>query len=121
MLKAGLALFGGCGLWCFGRGGGAVQKRILLFAEGVDAAEVLFGEGFFRREDAGNARRRDADHLVRNFFRQLQLMEAEDDGEVLLPGKARQDAQQLGLALDVQKRRGLVQQDELRLLADGPG
>ena len=48
-------------------------------------------------------------------------MEAEDDGHLLVPGEALQDGQKLGLALDVKEGRRLVQQDQLRLLADGPG
>ena len=48
-------------------------------------------------------------------------MQTDDDGKVLLVGQLLQDGQQLDLALDVQKRGGLVQQEDLRLLADGAG
>ena len=65
--------------------------------------------------------RGDADHGVRDLLRHVQLVQADEDGKVLRVGQRLQDAQQLDLALDVQKRRRLVQQDDFRLLADGAG
>ena len=48
-------------------------------------------------------------------------MEGHDDGDALLLGHGTQQRQQLQLVGHVQEGGGLVQHDELRLLADGPG
>ena len=48
-------------------------------------------------------------------------MQRHDDRDALLLGHAPQDGEQLQLVADVQKGGGLVQDDDLRLLTDGPG
>ena len=48
-------------------------------------------------------------------------MQTEQNGHVPLPGQLFQDAQQFHFALDIQKRRRLIQQNDLWLLADRPG
>ena len=85
------------------------RECVLLIGQSINFADVFPGKGFFRCHDVRDARRRDADDLVGNFLRQLQLVEAEDDGHLFVPGEAFQDGQQFGLALDVKERRRLVQ------------
>ena len=119
------------GSWLFGglclrgrrlhRGVRAIEKRVFLRCQVVDAADIFFGERFFGRQHTGNSLGRDADHFVRNFAGEIQLMQTEQNGHVLLPGQLFQDAQQFHFALDIQKRRRLIQQNDLWLLADGPG
>ena len=87
----------------------AVEECVLLIGQSINFADVFPGKGLFRRHDVRDARRRDADDLVGNFLRQLQLVEAQDDGHLLVAGEAFQDGQQFSLALDVEERRRLVQ------------
>ena len=87
----------------------SVEECVLLIGQSINFADVFPGKGLFRRHDVRDARRRDADDLVGNLLRQLQLVEAQDDGHLLVPGEAFQDSQQFGLALDVKERRRLVQ------------
>ena len=87
----------------------AVEECVLLIGQSINFADVFPGKGLFRRHDVRDARRRDTDDLVGNFLRQLQLVEAQDDGHLLVAGEAFQDGQQFGLALDVEERRRLVQ------------
>ena len=87
----------------------AVEECVLLIGQSINFADVFPGKGLFRRHDVRDARRRDADDLVGNFLRQLQLVEAQDDGHLLVTGEAFQDGQQFCLSLDVEERRRLVQ------------
>ena len=82
---------------------------ISLRRQVVDAADIFFGERFFGRQHARHALGRDADHFVRNFAGEIQLMQTEQNGHVPLPGQLFQDAQQFHFALDIQKRRTLCQ------------
>ena len=86
-----------------------VEECVLLIGQPINFADVFPGKRLFRRHDVRDARCRDADDLIGNFLRQLQLVEAQDDSHLLVPGEALQDSQKLGLALDVKKRRRLVQ------------
>lgn len=86
-----------------------VEECVLLIGQSINFADVFPGKGLFRRHDVRDSRRRDADDLVGNFLRQLQLVEAQDDGHLFVPGEAFQDGQQFGLAFDVEERRRLVQ------------
>ena len=105
----------------FRRFRGAEQRFVLLPAQAVEGLDVLRRKSLLGRQNAGDALGGDADHGVRDLLRHVQLVQADEDGKVLRVGQRLQDAQQLDLALDVQKRRRLVQQDDFRLLADGAG
>ena len=99
----------------------AKQGSVLLVRKVEQAADIFPCKRLFGRKHAGNALWRDADDRVGQLLGQFQLMQGHDDGHILLVGQRLQNSHQLSLAFYIQKRRRLVQQQDLRLLADRPG
>ena len=99
----------------------AEHGLVLLLGQAVQRPDVLRGKGLLWGQHPRNAVRKHADHRVRDLLRHVQLVQADDHGQPLLMGQFLQDGQQLDLALDIQKRGRLVQQQNSGLLADGTG
>ena len=63
----------------------------------------------------------DAEQIVGDLGGQIYLMQGKNHGDALFPGQLPEDFQQLQLVADVQIGRGLIQDDDFRLLAQSPG
>ena len=61
------------------------------------------------------------DHFVGDFLGQIQFMEGHDHSKLVFQNHFFQDGEKLQLVTDVQEGSGLIQYDNLRLLADCPG
>ena len=62
-----------------------------------------------------------AEQIVRGFGGKVDLVQAHDHGHAALPRQEAQDGKELGLVLDIQECRGLVQYQKLGLLGQGAG
>ena len=63
----------------------------------------------------------DTDHQIRHLLGQIQLVKRHQHGHMLLSYHFLQDREQFQLVTDIQKRGRLIQHNDLRFLADGPG
>ena len=63
----------------------------------------------------------DTDHPVGDLHREVDLMQGHHHSDPLIPGHAPENGEKLQLVPDVQIGGRLVEDDDLRLLTDGPG
>ena len=97
------------------------QHGVLFGSQIKQSADVLLSKGLLRRQHAGYPGRRNADDGIGQLLRQFQLVQRHDDSDVFFMGQRLQYGHQFCFAFCVQKRRRLIQQQNLRLLADGTG
>ena len=78
-------------------------------------------QNILRRPEGLNGLSLDAQQIVRNLGGKVDLMEGHNDRDPLLMGHLPQNIQQLNLMADIQIGGRLVQNNNFRLLTDGPG
>ena len=86
----------------------------------VELPDPGFLENFSRSAPSRLCSCLQGDDPVGDLFRKINFMEGHDDGYVLFPGHFRQCCQKIQLVPHIQKRGGFVQQNQFRLLTDGP-
>ena len=83
----------------------------------IEFCDVLARKNFLRRADFVDPVARDADDGIGNARGQIQLVERHQNGQVFLAHHALENAQKLQLIADVEIACRLVEDDQLRLLA----
>ena len=98
---------------------GAVIDDISIYA--VDLLQVLGRDDFGRSSDREYPPLMHHNHLVGVLRSDVEVVADHDDGHRLFPGEVPQDAGNLHLVPDIQIRRGLVQEQDVRILDDSSG
>ena len=87
----------------------------------IKPVDLASREQLLRRTEPGDGIPLDAQKVVGDLHGQVDLMQGHDHRNTLLPGHFPENIQQLDLMADIQIGGRLVQDDDLGLLADGPG
>ena len=101
-------------MWCKGHGVLADSHR-----SGEDFLYAAFGQHFSWRAIRDNDSLFKQDQAVEEQRCQVQVMHGGDNGNPLFPVKALDQFQHLDLVAYIEMRRGLIEEQEFRLLSQG--